>query len=87
MSVDVFELFRVGVLKVAVLFFLSGDFELSQVECFFFGGSLFLKSFLVGLDRGGLGLEFLLFFGGGVLFLLCGIEFLLIRLLGLFEFF
>ena len=85
MPIEILNSPRAGLLKAAASFLLPCDFEPSQVERFFPGGPLFAESFLVGLDRGGLGLEFLVPLGGGVLFLLCGVEFLLTPLLGLLE--
>lgn len=73
------------VLEVAAAFLLAGDFKPHLVESVFTGGSLFPELFLVVLDGGGLGCEFLLAVGGGLLFLLGGVEFLSAGALGFFD--
>ena len=82
---DVIGISDARVLEVAASFLLASDFKPHLVESVFTGGPLFPELFLVVLDGGGLGCEFLLAVGGGLLFLLGGIEFLSTGALGFFD--
>jgi hypothetical protein len=84
-STEILGLPRAVFLEAAAAFFLPSDFEPDFVERIFALCALFSELFLVVLDRGGLCGEFLLSVGRGLLFLVCGFQFLLAGSLCFFE--